>query len=641
MSNNELLAITLVVKEKETVCGAIEAGAEVTLRLRVPRRMAALRVNAVLAPDEVREDGAYADTVRILYPGNHADVADPMESDGENKPAKSRLNFAWNGLSEGYDIYEAKWKSELCALYYLRLEVVTAKGSRFAEKQITVYRSGASVPDWMTDGVMYHIFPDRFAKSEKHKLPVKPYAEINPDWNGGTPKFAKKPGDPLDNNEFFGGSLYGVIEKLDYIESLGVNIIYLNPIFEAYSNHKYDTADYTRVDEMFGGDDALSALISECDKRGIRIILDGVFNHTGSDSVYFNAEGRYGRGGAAKDPGSPYRDWYLFKNYPNSYECWWGVKILPTLNKQSRSLRDFISGENGVIRRWLRKGISGWRLDVVDELPDSMVAEIRAAAVAEREDAILLGEVWEDASDKIAYEQRRKYFQGYELSSVMNYPFRTAIIDYVMSGDARRIARDTRRQYEHYPEHISLAQMNLLGTHDTERILCMLSGADASGVENAGLARLALNGEQRAAAVRNLKLAAALLYALPGVPCIYYGDEVGMEGWRDPFNRRPFPWGRENTEILEFYRVLGALRRSERDLRRGDFKVVCCDGGVFGFRRGGLTVIANRGEHAFSVKYEKPFVDLISGMKAGRCVDGRYEMYVIPGTVVYIKRSEL
>lgn len=639
MRKKEIIAIDLVAKGIETVVGATEAEENIILRFRVPRRLAVKHINAVLYPDGANEDGFYADTVKRLYPSDSASVADPLGSGGNNTPRITEFSPEWVGYEGGTDIYEAEWYAKLCGLYYLKAEAETAEGRIYAEKQITVYRKGWRVPDWLIDGVMYQIFPDRFFRSEKKKLPVKPHAEINYDWNGGVPKYAPKPGDPLDNNEFFGGSLYGVVEKLDYLVSLGVNIIYLNPIFEAYSNHKYDTADYTYVDEMFGGDEALDELIGECDKRGIRIILDGVFNHTGSDSIYFNAEGRYSSVGAAQDKSSPYYDWFSFKEYPDTYDCWWGVKILPTLNKSSRSLRDFISGEKGVIRRWLKKGISGWRLDVVDEIPDSMVAEITAAANAEREDAIVLGEVWEDASDKIAYGQRRKYFQGYELDSVMNYPFRTAIIDYVMSGNAEGIASVTENQYARYPKQVSLAQMNFLGTHDTERILGMLSGVDISGLENAKLATLYLDDAQKVTAVKRLKLAAALLYALPGVPCIYYGDEVGLEGWRDPFNRRPFPWGRENTEILEFYRVIGGLRRCENDLRRGEFSVISSENGVFVFKRGNITIVANNSSDVTEITSRCNFTDIITDTPAHKNEKGLFAAEILPCSVAYFKNE--
>ena len=192
-------------------------------------------------------------------------------------------------------------------------------------------------------------------------------------------------------------------------------------------------------------------------------------------------------------------------------------------------------------------------------------------------------------------------------------------------------------QVERYPREVSLAQMNFLGTHDTERILCMLSDAKTDGMCNAELATHKLTPVQREVAIKRLKMAAALLYALPGIPCIYYGDEAGMEGWHDPFNRRPFPWGCENGGIVEFYRVLGGLRRSETDLRRGEFKVVSAKNGVFIFTRGDITVVANCSEVAHSVSSKKPFADLLCGGKAERAVSGRFEAFVLPKTVAYFK----
>ena len=284
-----------------------------------------------------------------------------------------------------------------------------------------------------------------------------------------------------------------------------------------------------------------------------------------------------------------------------------------------------------------RYGISGWRLDVADELPDNFLAEITAAAKTERADAVILGEVWEDASEKIAYSVRRKYFQGYELDSVMNYPFRTAIINYVMSGCAERIAEVTDRLYSHYPEFISRAQMNFLGTHDTERIIGMLSDEHIAGCANSILAVHRLGKTEKAQAVKRLKLAATLLYSLPGVPCVYYGDEVGLEGWRDPFNRRPFPWKNIDGELLSYYRRLGELRKAENDIRRGNFRVLRARDGVFMFARGGITVVANCGEEAFEICEENGFCELISGTRAERAADGRYVYYVLPGTAVALK----
>lgn len=600
----------------------------VTLRLRVTaqRTVGVTSVRAFAELDGVREDAEYFNAVRDIY------ADDVLSSRKSSEP----VAFVWTDTERGYDIYEGEWKPAATGLYYLRVAFATAHGEERREYQFTVYRGEWSVPEWLRDGIMYQIFPDRFARSSRHIIPPKPYAHVKQDWYGELERYAEKPGDPVDNDEFFGGDLYGVAEKLDHLQSLGVTVIYLNPIFEAHSNHRYDVGDYMKVDPMLGGDEALEALIRECDRRGIRIILDGVFNHTGSDSVYFNSEGNYPGLGAYQSKSSQYYGWYSFESYPDSYDCWWGVKILPALNKRCARLRSFIAGEGGVVRHWLAKGISGWRLDVADELPDSLLAQIKAAARAERSDSVIIGEVWEDASDKIAYGERKKYFQGYELDSVMNYPFREAVIGFVLGGNAELLASRLRLLLVHYPEQVLLSQMNFLSTHDTERIICALSGADVEGASNAELAHRALTAQERSLALGRVRSASALMYCLPGIPCIYYGDEVGLEGWRDPFNRRTFPWGHVEAELCEHYRRLGELRRDRADLRRGETELLYYGSGVIAFRRGGLKIVASGAEAGHVVRSEKEFTELMTGTCAERAADGRWEYTVRSGEVAIL-----
>lgn len=432
---------------------------------------------------------------------------------------------------------------------------------------LTVYDKNFTTPSWFKGGILYQIFVDRFAKGGDVML--RKDAILNEDWDNGIPQYAPYRGAPLANNMFFGGTLWGVADKLDYLSSLGVTAIYLSPIFKAYSNHKYDTGDYMAIDEMFGGEEAFDHLLAEAKKRNIAVILDGVFNHTGDDSRYFNKYGKYDTVGAYQSKQSPYYDWFSFETYPDRYRAWWGIDILPAVNTKNPAYREFICGENGVIRRYLRRGISGWRLDVADELSEVLVQEIRSACRKEKADSLLLGEVWEDAAVKIAYDRRRTYFHGDELDAVMNYPLGNAIIDYVTSGDATGLFATAKRLYAHYPKPVSDVNMNLLGTHDTERILTRLSGVEENGRSADELSVAKLSPEERALAKERLKLAWFLLSVMPGVPCIFYGDEVGMEGYHDPFNRRPFPWGREDNELLAFYRRINTLRRSEPLLAEG------------------------------------------------------------------------
>ena len=466
---------------------------------------------------------------------------------------------------------------------------------------LLVYADGYQTPAWAKNAVMYHIFVDRFAKSEKHTLPVRADAHINPDWDNGIPEYAPYPGAHIQNNEFFGGSLYGIIEKLDYLVSLGVNVLYLSPIFKAYSNHKYDTGDYAEIDEMFGEKDAFDELLCEAKKRGMHIILDGVFNHTGDDSRYFNRYGHYDTIGAYQSPDSPYHEWYYFRHFPEDYECWWGIKILPKLNNTNPTTRDYFLGENGILRRYVAKGTSGWRLDVADELPDAFLTDLRGAVKKENPDALILGEVWENAAVKIAYGARRSYLLGFQLDSVMNYPFKNAILDYVRSGDCTSFYNTVTEIVSLYPPQTVAVLMNLLGTHDTERILTAL-GADPADFSrsNEQKASFRLSPEKREHAEQLLKFASTLQFTLPGMPSVFYGDEAGMEGFGDPFCRRPYPWGREAVSLRAHYAELGRLKRNLAVLHTPHIAFVVHNGAKLGFVRysdrasdGALLVLCN------------------------------------------------
>ncbi len=446
--------------------------------------------------------------------------------------------------------------------------------------QITVFSPAYEDPDWIRGGVFYHVFVDRFAKAGP---PVYMDGKItHEDW-GGMPIWEPDEQGEILNNDFFGGNLAGIREKLPYFQDLGVTCLYLSPIFEAYSNHKYDTSDYMKIDPMFGDEAEFTRLCEEARALGIRVICDGVFSHTGADSVYFDIWDKYGNG-ACHDPDSPYRDWYYFED--DGWQSWWGIKTLPRVNKNVPSYQEFMAGENGVIRHWLRAGASGWRLDVVDELPRAFLEKVTAAAKAEKPDALMLGEVWEDASNKIAYDERKNYFEGDKLDSAMNYPLRRGIIDYMREGDAMALARPMQMIMENYPLRVVHALMNILGTHDTERIITALAGQklgpDAGRPEKASIR---MDADEWAAGILRLKIAVVLQMTLPGVPCIYYGDEAGMEGYNDPFNRRCFPWGHENKDLQDWYRRVIAIRRASRVYASGDYRCLAARDGLFAFER--------------------------------------------------------
>ncbi len=475
--------------------------------------------------------------------------------------------------------------------------------------QLLVFSDDYQTPEFLRRGVMYQIFVDRFFRGG-YAVP-RADVEMAAGWEAEISQYPAYPGAPLKNNLFYGGDLDGVRQKLPYLASLGVTVLYLCPIFEAYSNHKYDTADYMRVDPMFGGREALDRLLAAAHDMGIRIILDGVFNHTGAISRYFNMDGRYDSLGAYQSMESPYFSWYRFRSFPDDYESWWGIRILPSVDSANADYRAFIAGEGGVVDTYMRAGIGGFRLDVADELAPVLIRDIRARIKAVDSEAAIIGEVWEDASNKIAYDRRRHYFRGHELDSVMNYPLKNAIISYLLSENAEQFAHTMTVLYAHYPRQVSEAMMNLLGTHDTERILTVLGGRDISSLPFEEIKNARLSSEERALAVARLCVAYAILYFMPGIPCIYYGDEVGMEGGRDPFNRRTYPWGREDEAILSHFRQLAVLRKQEEDiLTHGFFRVLHANGGELALVRtaeeGTLLLLANSSQAAsFSYRLDE------------------------------------
>ncbi len=421
--------------------------------------------------------------------------------------------------------------------------------------------------------VMYQIFPDRFYKEGACDLEGK----LEPYWVHKTtdelPDFRPDKKGEVLNCDFFGGNLNGIAKKLGYLKRLGVSVIYLNPIFKAYSNHRYDTADYKKIDEMLGTEEDFKSLCKKAHKLGIKIVLDGVFSHTGSNSVYFKD--------AVSNPDSLYREWFDFKSYPDDYTSWWGIKTLPCTNEMNDKYREFIiGGEDSVIAHWLNAGADGFRLDVADELPDEFIKELRERMKGIKPDSLLIGEVWEDASNKISYGKRRRYFTDGELDSVMNYPFRNAIIDFVTGrDDGTNFERTIMTIAENYPKEVLSCLMNSLSTHDTPRILSLLSGVTPPE-SKAERAVFRLSGDELKLAEARLKCAAFLQFVLPGMPCIYYGDEIGTQGFEDPFCRTFFDWQKaESSQFKKFYQKLAAFRNKNDCLKYGDIYVECIGDG--------------------------------------------------------------
>lgn len=455
------------------------------------------------------------------------------------------------------------------------------RGERF---QLTVYEKGFATPEWLKGGLIYQIFPDRFLNSGEIKSNVPKDRYICTDWNK-IPEHKQDVGACSLGNDYYCGDLKGIQQKLPYLAELGVNCIYLNPIFEAHSNHRYNTADYEKIDCLLGDEKSLKCLCDEAKKYGIKIILDGVFSHTGDDSIYFNRTGRYGNSGAYRDYNSPYREWFKFYNYPDGYDAWWGVKTLPETNEDNESFTEYITGENGILRKYLKLGIGGWRLDVADELPDKFLDKLRIAIKNENKDAYILGEVWEDATNKISYGTRRRFLRGGQLDSVMNYPFANAILDFIRYGGGEALSETVHTVLENYPKCSVDTLMNHLGTHDTARVLTRLGKNDEFIGNRDWQSVQKLSETEYQNGVKRLKSAAVIQYTLPGVPSIFYGDEAGVQGYGDPFCRATYPWGRENQELLSFYKNLGKVRKNCKAFKDGDFYTLFADNNSIAYTR--------------------------------------------------------
>lgn len=451
--------------------------------------------------------------------------------------------------------------------------------------QVSAVPADWQVPQWAMGATIYQVFPDRFCRAGDCDLTGKltPYI-LHDRWEEEVFWQPNERGEVL-NNDFYGGNFRGITQKMDYIAALGTTILYLNPISKSFSSHRYDTGDYKTPDPMLGTTEDFTAMCDAAHSRGIRVILDGVYSHTGSNSLYFDKEGCFGGNGAYCTPESPYFKWYQFQNYPHEYTSWWGFDTLPTVNKLEESFVNYIvDDEDSVLAHWLKLGADGFRLDVADELPHAFLKRLKTRLRQIRPDALLMGEVWEDASNKIAYGVRCRYFADGILDSVMNYPFRTAILKFLRGEDrGEALADKVMTITENYPKQVLHCNMNLLGTHDTPRILTALVD-DFDGSREA-LAARRLSAEQRQLATDRLLLASVLQYTLPGSPSIYYGDEAGMEGGKDPFNRRTYPWGKEDTTLLNHYKALGQLRKQYPALQQGDIAFFHAGNGRIGFVR--------------------------------------------------------
>lgn len=458
-----------------------------------------------------------------------------------------------------------------------------------------VYANSLDTSSNLHNGIMYQIFVDRFCKTGTvHTKTTQVYRE---DWGGDLTANSSDPN--IMNYEIFGGNLQGIVKKLPYLNKLGVNIIYLNPIFESFSNHKYDVSDYEHVDINFGKDIALKNLIAKAKEYNIQIILDGVFAHTGSNSIYFNKNYFYKSIGAFNSKDSKYYDWYKFTEYPNKYECWWGVPTLPKTNQYSKSFVDYITNSRtGILRHYMDKGILGFRLDVVDELTRSFTTKICSSIRSCKKNSLIIGEVWEDASTKVAYSEPKKYFLGDNINSVMNYPLRSSLIDYAMSGNSDSLRATICMILDQYPLYVQRNLMNIIGTHDTKRILSIL-----------------LEKYNQTVAIDRLKLITALQYTFIGIPSIFYGDEVGLKGDIAPYCRKCFPWDDMDEELLNWFISLGKIRKHSV-FKDGQLKLIYAENGIICYSRytdkNTCFVIANMSDSDFTFNLDNKCKSLLS-----------------------------
>lgn len=464
--------------------------------------------------------------------------------------------------------------------------------------QITVYKD-FKVPTWYKEGILYHIFVDRFNNGNRNGKIDNPKKNsfIYGNWED-IPMYIKDSKGDIIRWDFHGGNLRGIINKLGYLKKLGVSILYLSPIFEASSNHKYDTGDYKKIDPMFGDEETFKELINKAKEKDMSIVLDGVFSHTGADSKYFNMYGNYNSLGAYQSKESPYYPWYMFEDFPQKYKSWWDVKTLPNINELEDSYMDYIIyDKDSVINKWIDMGVKGWRLDVADELPTKFIRELKKELKKTDDDSVLIGEVWEDASNKISYGQRRSYLLGEELDSVMGYPFRNNMFSF-LKGEIKSYELCNRYMQikENYPKESFKSNLNLIGTHDVTR------------------AKTELNYD-----VDLVKLAVAVQMTFEGVPYIYYGDEAGLCGGVDPDNRRTYPWKNEDEDMLSFYKDIIKIRNKNTLLSSGDTDFIYTENNsVFAFIRFNenndrVLILVNRSESTerISLNIDGSFIEEI------------------------------
>jgi glycosidase len=525
--------------------GAVPTGTSVRLRLRVT----AERVKAVALRVEVGDPVTETSTVRLLKLRRSGAF---WTTDYRTPSKPSLVTYAFRvTTAKG-----VRWYGDDGSSNDTRKggtgKTTRLRGDSFA---LTVYDRNFTTPSWLQGATVYEIFPDRFRNGDPSNDPCR--LGPCPVFYGNVPAFLHPTwNEPVEdsratgvfNRDFFGGDLQGVTEKLDYLKSLGIDAIWLTPIFKARSNHRYDTDDYMQVDPYLGGDGAYAALKAAAQAKGIRLILDGVFNHTSSDSRYFDKYHRYPDVvGACESASSPYRDWYSITGDCASYSSFAGLDTLPQLNHSNPAVLDFLVS---VVKRW---SPDGWRLDAAQEIDHRFWRAFRQAVTGP-----LIGEVTAGPVDA------SPYLLGDELDGVMNYRFRQAALGFAQNLTAAQLDHSLKAMLADYPRAASAVSFNLVDSHDTSRV-----------------GYVTPDGQ---------RLVALLQYTSFGAPMLYYGDEAGVDtpdrnGFADPYNRATYPWDSPDKSLIDYYTKLGAIRHSLPALRTGSLETVSTKGSVYVFRR--------------------------------------------------------
>ena len=482
--------------------------------------------------------------------------------------------------------------------------------------RITVYKQNFKTPNWAKGAVMYHCFADRFCRNKSVIIKPKKGRKIHEDWDE-LPEWQPNENGEYLNNDFFGGNLKGIASKLNYLKSLGVTILYLSPCMQSQSNHRYDTADYENVDEYLGTNEDLKDLCLKAQRKGINIIIDGVYDHTGNDSRYFNEYGNYNEVGAFQGKDSPYYDWY--KKYNGKFVYWWGFNTLPVCNLENKEYQMYIYGEKGIIIFLISLGIKGIRFDVADELTDGFIYNCCETAKNVESNFFTIGEIWDNGILKEKDFKQRKYLLGNGFDSIMNYQWTEAVLKYVRFGDYNILVNKINEILHDYPKEVVDCLMNSLSTHDITRAITTLVGP---GIEKDKYEWVwDIGNKDRKWQFENDKLpsklykegrkkfqvAFAILTFLPGIISVFYGDEVGLTGYKDPFNRKPFPWSHKDKKLLRFVRAILKIKCKLKFLKEADYNTLVATEKVFIFERKDLEnriiIQVNNSKEIIPIKY--------------------------------------